>query len=277
VTGPGQKADRPPPALLAGLLALVLTAVLFFLYRDLFLVPALAYVALCLAAPFLPRLQFFGPVIRRGLPNGNEVALTFDDGPYPESTKPLLALLATHEVPATFFVVGRQVEQHPDLAARIVAAGHEVGTHTYSHDVGLALRTMGRVDGEIDRGLKVLSSLGIRTRAFRPPVGISNPRVARALARRGLDCVGFSVRGGDAGNRRLRGLAARVLTRVSPGDIVLLHDRPPPGGGPGVADWLEEVEKVLSGLKTQGLRPVLLSSLTRRPVMVRQPDFAEPG
>ena len=228
--------------------------------------PIVPLVILCAAASFWPRLGFYLPVTTRGSRSRPRVALTFDDGPDPVSTPPLLKLLAERSVKATFFLIGQRAEEHPELVRRILAQGHEVGNHSYGHDVFLMLRGSKRLAVQIAKGQDALKDFGVRPLAFRPPVGITNPRLFGALLREGMFCVGFKRRPADFGNRRVRGLAKRVLRRLRAGDILALHDRAPKTGIP-VETWLAEVDRVISGTAARGLKPALLSEVLRKPVM----------
>ena len=101
---------------------------------------------------------------------------------------------------------------------------------------------------------------------FRPPAGITNLKLGSILKQEGLHCVNFSCRGFDAGNRRFKGLAARILKKVRPDDIILLHDILPKNSV--TADmWLEEIEKIFTGLKNKKLQPVSLGKLIGRPAI----------
>lgn len=228
--------------------------------------PLCLFVALLLAAPFFPGWRLFGPYITKGRALPGAVALTFDDGPDPATTGPLLDLLGRRGVKACFFQVGRKALEHPELTRRLLREGHELGNHSHSHDGLLMLRSRKRLADEIRQGQEALASLGARPRCFRPPVGIVNPRLWPELLRQGLVAVGFSRRAMDWGNRKWRGLAPRLLARARAGDILLLHDGP---GDQGFdpAGWLAEVEAVLDGLEQRGLAVAPLSHLLGRPVM----------
>jgi peptidoglycan/xylan/chitin deacetylase (PgdA/CDA1 family) len=229
-------------------------------------IPLAAFVLACATAPFFPRFGFFVPVLSRGLRNRPEVALTFDDGPDPETTPALLELLARSQIRAAFFVVGRRVEEHPDLVRQIVLGGHEIGWHSYDHDVLLGLRSPASVTADLRRAAAALAGAGVRPLAFRPPVGILTPRIGAGLQRTGMMAVTFSRRGWDAGNRRLAGLSGRILGRLRAGDVILLHDkRPAPPHDRG--QWLAEVEAVIEGIRLQGLSVVSLEALIGRPIM----------
>jgi peptidoglycan/xylan/chitin deacetylase (PgdA/CDA1 family) len=234
--------------------------------------PLFLFVCSCVAAPFFPRWCWFLPVLNRGPRGSKAVALTFDDGPDPVATPALLELLARHRAKAAFFVVGDRVRRHPELVKRLLQEGHEVANHSLSHDPLLMLRRRTTIEREIDDCSRLLESLGAHPLAFRPPVGITNPKLGVALAERGLSCVCFSNRPVDFANRRLEGLADRVLEKARGGDIILLHDWLP---DPAAKDaWLAEVEAVLNGLAKKGLAVRPLAELLGRPVMRPQTDDA---
>ncbi len=232
-------------------------------------IPLALFVLACLIAPFFPGWGFFLPTTTHGPRTRRAVAITFDDGPDPRTSKALLGLLAREKVPATFFLVGRSVAAHPTLVREIVEAGHEIGNHSQTHDPFLMLRSCRRLEADIGECQAVLARAGVTPLVFRPPVGITNPRLLGALRSHGLACITFSCRPLDFGNRRLKGLKHRVLGSVRPGDIVMLHDRLPPGAP--VAPWLEEVTGILEGLREKGLRVAPLSELVGFPVMRTHP------
>jgi peptidoglycan/xylan/chitin deacetylase (PgdA/CDA1 family) len=239
-------------------------------------VPLLLFCVLCGAAPFFPQWRFFLPTATRGPRNSRKVALTFDDGPDPATTPRLLELLARYGVRATFFVVGRRVEAEPGLLEAIRRAGHEVGNHSYSHDPFLMLRSTSRLRREIAECQRVLESRGVRPLTFRPPVGITNPRLGPVLRELGLACVGFGCRPVDFGNRRIDSLARTVEKRARCGDVILLHDCEPPGHP--AQRWLDEIEHLIVALRAARLEPASLSELLGFPVMLPSGNQAElPG
>jgi peptidoglycan/xylan/chitin deacetylase (PgdA/CDA1 family) len=254
------------PAHVVGFAALAVSGGLLFIREEMAAVPLGLFLFFCLVAPFLPRAGLFLPVISRGRGTDRAVALTFDDGPDPDVTPLLLDLLARYRLPATFFVAGVKVDRHPALIREILLRGHAVGNHSYHHDPFLMLRSRARLSEEITRTQEVLARFGIRPRAFRPPVGITNPRLAGVLRALDMDCITFSCRACDFGNRRIRRLAGTILKRVHPGAVLLLHDVTPPGGS-RAADWLEAVEQIILGLKSRGYDIVPLPHLIGRPVM----------
>jgi len=219
-----------------------------------------------LIAPFVQPMQFFLPIVTRGPRGTGDVALTIDDGPDPLTTPALLDLLEERGLKATFFLSGRKAEAHPDLTRTILDRGHEVGNHSHSHDVFLMLRSRIRIRAEIRACQETLEKHGIRPLAFRPPVGVTNPLLWRVLLESGMYCAGFSRRAGDMGNLRVRGLAGRILKRLTPGDVVLVHDcRPWKKEEAGC--WLREIRELLDGIGERGLAIRPLSQVIRRPVM----------
>lgn len=226
-----------------------------------------AFVIMCAAGAVLGQSGFFLPVICKGPKNSSSVALTFDDGPHPETTPALLELLGRWNAPATFFVTGQKAEKHPEIIQQILAAGHCIGNHTHSHDVFVMLKPAGKLDAEIDKTQNILARFNIRPTAFRPPAGVVNPKLRAMLEKYKMRCILYSCRGPDMGNRRIKGLASRIGCKVRAGDIILLHD-----GHPGTArfdprQWLAEMEKILILLSQKGLILQSVSGLTGMPVM----------
>ncbi len=251
------------------------SAFLLALYdMSLAVLPLLLFVGLCLVAPFLPRFSFFLPIISRGNSSQKAVSITFDDGPDPFTTEPLLALLDRHGVKATFFVLGKKAAAHPQLIKEILKKGHLLGNHSYRHDNLCMLKSSKHLFKEISAAQEVLARFHVRSLAFRPPVGITNPKLWRVLKELGMVNVNFSCRGWDAGNRRLNGLSKRVLKHLRNGHIIALHDVMPKRHAT-LTLWLNEIDNVLQGIKDRGLEVLPLSELIGRPVMIWAPDATE--
>lgn len=256
---------------ITGCAALTFFLVLISLDALLATIPLALFLCLCLIAPFLPRFSFFVPIISRGTSGLKAVALTFDDGPDPQTTPLLLELLKKHNAPATFFVTGRKAKRYPNLIRQILDQGHTIGNHTFDHDNFLMLKSSKILMREIKAAQEALEALGIRPLVFRPPVGITNPRLLPVLGQLDLFTVNFSRRPYDHGNRRVRRLGAKILSRVKPDDIILLHDVTPPKAALLEA-WLQEIELLLTGLRNQGLDIAPLSRLIERNVMLNTND-----
>jgi peptidoglycan-N-acetylglucosamine deacetylase len=250
-----------------GLTALLLAVLLFIFDSRLAAVPLAGFLLLCLAAPFFPRFGFYLPVISRGTSGKKAVAITFDDGPDPLTAPPLLKLLLTHQVQATFFITGKKAAAHPELVKMVVSHGHSVGNHSYHHSYRMLFKTCPSIVEDIEATQKVLRDLGIRPLIFRPPAGITSPRLGSALTKTGLYLVNFSCRALDGGNRRIKNLGGKILKRVRPDDIILLHDCRPPNESL-IPQWLNEIEHLLAGLAAAGFAVLPLSELIGKPVML---------
>jgi peptidoglycan/xylan/chitin deacetylase (PgdA/CDA1 family) len=203
---------------------------------------------------FVPSSKGLVRVLTRFETDRREIWLTIDDGPDEKDTPQILDLLESHGARATFFVVGERAARLPELVSEIVRRGNEVGNHTQTHPSGsFWCASPGRVGRELDQCTAVLARAGVRPRWFRAPVGIKNFFLGMALRGRGLACVGWSVRGLDSFSRDPARVAARVLRRIEPGAIVLMHEGP--SVDPGVR--VEGVRKLLDGLRARDMVCVL--------------------
>ncbi|MBU2667949.1 polysaccharide deacetylase family protein [Actinoplanes bogorensis] len=174
------------------------------------------------------------------------VALTFDDGPHPAYTPQVLTLLRKHHIKATFFVIGQQAAGHPDLIRAIVADGHTVGTHTWSHQ-DLHRMKAGPVRTEVARAVdKVAAVTGEIPELFRAPYGAWSRTVFEVCAKLGQTSIAWDVDPRDWDNPGSGRIRSRILDQVGNRSIVLTHD----GGG----DRAQTVRAL------RGVLPVLLDS-----------------
>ncbi len=152
------------------------------------------------------------------------VALTFDDGPHPRQTDEILAVLGEYGVKATFFEIGCNVRLYPEVTARVIAAGHEIGNHTDSHKFlrgfteERVLNEIRAADGSINGACQY------KTRFLRPPGGIYDGTVAAAAKDDGKVIVLWTIDTMDWNHRSCRGIVDEVLGGVKGGDIILMHD-----------------------------------------------------
>lgn len=249
-----------------GFVALGVSGLLFLLNPCLAAVPLILFLVVCFCAPFFPQYSFFLPVISRGQAGAQGIALTFDDGPSPASTPVLLKLLARHSLPATFFVIGEKAAKHPELIAEILDQGHTIGNHSWKHDNFLMLRNRKTIQKDIHATQKIFQAYGIRPLIFRPPVGITSPRLVKVLAEEHLVTVTFSCRAFDRGNRNIHNLAEKILACLQPGNIIMLHDLPP--HKEELSDyWQKELDALFYTL-AQSHDVVALEQIIGRPVMI---------
>ncbi len=222
--------------------------------------------ALSLAFGLAPGSAALGPVISR-LPQSaaarGEIALTFDDGPDAQVTPRVLDQLDTAGACATFFCVGAHARANPQLVREIVARGHAVENHAYGHSRAMGFYGVGRLVRDIGDAQKALADItGVAPKFFRAPFGIRTPLTEPALARLGLRCVAWNVRSLDSVDARADRVAARIVRRLSPGAIVLMHDgiegrRVAVRSNPSV---LGALPAVLAQLRDRAWRPVTLRS-----------------
>jgi peptidoglycan-N-acetylglucosamine deacetylase len=255
-----------------GFFFLAAAAAIFFVSSGLAITLLLFFVALCVAACFFPRMNFLGPVISRGRTGKNSVAITFDDGPSAVTTLAILELLDRHSVKATFFVSGVHALDHPELIDEIVRRGHGVGNHSLNHDPFVMLKSYRVLYREVSEAQRILRKMGIETTAFRPPVGIINPKLHPVLNQMGLVCMNFSCRAWDAGNFRIRNLAFKIMRKVKDGDIILLHDTAP-RRLEDTRSLLREIDAILTGISKKGLRVIPLNDLIRHEYERREKNF----
>lgn len=183
------------------------------------------------------------------------IALTFDDGPYPIYTPMLLDVLKELKVPATFFLIGRDAQQWPELARRIEADGHEVADHTYSHP-NLDQETDDQVRDEVLQGRDVLWALthdpSVRT-LMRPPHGRYTERTLREVQSLGYSVVLWTYDGGDWRSLTARALEQQITEHATAPDIVLLHS--------GKLTTIEALPYVVDRFRKAGYRFVTVGTL----------------
>jgi Predicted xylanase/chitin deacetylase len=224
-----------------------------------------AYLVVLVAGVMSPQLAMFAPVVLGTDITRKEVALTFDDGPSPASTREVLATLARFDARATFFVLGERARAAPDVLRDIADAGHEIGIHGDGHDRLLSLRHPNRIVADIERAQAAVEAVtGKRPSLLRPPLGHISPRTAVAARRLGLTLVGWSVRGRDGfAGATSEAVCRRVIAGLTPGAIVLLHDAAErgehaPSGVAALPGILEEAAR--RGLRCVSISPSCVSS-----------------
>ncbi len=221
----------------------------------------LAYAAFCTVGVLWPQLEMFGDVESRGDPGKNAVALTFDDGPNPKTTRKVLQILGRRGHRATFFVVGRKALEHADVLREIHAAGHEIGLHGFQHDRLYALKPPKYVADDIARTQSAVEqAVGIRPTLFRPPVGYLSSRTAAGAKRANVRVIAWSARGVDGlGPTDADRVYRRIEEKLVDGAIVLLHDSAERDDFEPAS--VEILPRLLEEMDDRGLRAVTVSEL----------------
>jgi peptidoglycan/xylan/chitin deacetylase (PgdA/CDA1 family) len=174
--------------------------------------------------------------------DSKEIALTFDDGPNKEHTLKVLDVLKNHNIEAAFFCVGTEIEKNPDLLKKIKDEGHLIGNHTHSHKSQLPLWTAKKIEEDIRNGGEIIEKItGEPVRFFRPPFGVTNPQIKKALKSFNYYVIGWNIRSLDTSIKDTDKVVARIIRKLKPGSVILLHDRLP--------NSAEIVEKLLDYLQ----------------------------
>lgn len=213
-------------------------------------------------------VQFQGKTLREVKLNSNNkdkaiakgspakvIALTFDDGPWPKSTAQVLNILKKNNVKATFFVVGRQVQSYPQLTKQVVAEGHAIANHSWSHQYhaysGPAAAR------ELDSTANLVYKLtGVKTTLFRPPAGIMNNGLVASAHQKKYAVVMWSADSLDWRYRSSSALVNSVLREAKPGGIVLMHD-----GGGDRSKTIQALPQLIAQLKKRGYNFVTVPQL----------------
>jgi peptidoglycan/xylan/chitin deacetylase (PgdA/CDA1 family) len=184
----------------------------------------------------------------------NQVAITFDDGPHPEFTPKILALLKNHNAKATFFCIGKHIEQHPELVNHIIKQGHTIGNHTYSHANNFGFFKTKKVISELLQTNTIAKNkTGLTLNLYRPAFGVTNPRIKKALKNTGLKSIGWSNRSYDTTSISAEIIFNKINKRLSKGDVILLHDTS--------LKTVVVLEQLLLFLKQEDLESVTVDSL----------------
>jgi peptidoglycan/xylan/chitin deacetylase (PgdA/CDA1 family) len=212
-------------------------------------------------------LERLGPllvqrILWRVITRERVVALSFDDGPHPEFTPAIIDILERHNIPATFFLVGRHVRQHPELARRLAGGPHEAANHTYSHRI-LPMLSDPSILQEIRQTDQLIREVTNRApRLLRPPMGMFSRRVMDLIEGSGYRTVIGDVYPRDPNMPGRERILRRVVQRVRPGSIIILHD----GGNTRRVDRSQTVwavERIVENLKAQHYRFVTISELLK--------------
>jgi len=192
-------------------------------------------------------------VTERSLGKGHaprEVALTFDDGPWPQTTKQILRVLHRYHVHATFFEVGSLAAQRPHLVAEVLAGGNEIGNHSFDHPETMAHQSSDEVIAELRHTSKVLANDGVDATLFRPPGGWYDDALVQQARAQGMRVVTWDVDPRDwRSHVTPREISRAVLSQVHAGSIVLLHD-----GGGDAGHTIRALPAIIKGIRARGLR-----------------------
>lgn len=154
------------------------------------------------------------------------VYLTFDDGPHPIYTPKILDILNDYQAKACFFCIGANIKGNELLLKRIDEEGHLIGNHSYSHTGFFPILSKTKMDADLAQcDEELFRVLNKKTKLFRPPFGVTNPRIANVVKGRGYRVVGWNIRTFDTQSSDVEKILRRIDRHLKPGSIILLHDR----------------------------------------------------
>jgi len=210
---------------------------------------------------FLPCAGFYLPIICQGTTEEKVVSVTFDDGPDPIGTPLLLNVLRKFDVKATFFCIGRNLERHRSLAEMIHREGHLLGNHSFRHAWWFDLQPAARMRTELDLTDRLIREVTGRTPAFfRPPFGVVNPMVRRALKNRHWSAICWNIRTFDTVRNDPQKIIRKITGRLKPGSVILLHDH--------TRVSRLHLDELLSSIRDAGYRIVPLDEMLNLPAYV---------
>ena len=201
----------------------------------------------------------FGKNIVRLNTDKRIVALTYDDGPNPPYTERLLDVLAKHNVKATFFMIGNRIAKHPETVDRVIAEGHQIGNHTYSHPV-LGFLPPFYVRRQIERTDDLIRQHGIVEEiVFRAPMLTRFLPVAYVLAKLDWTHISCDVWSWDWTTQNPDKITKTVLKKIKPGSIIVLHDGKAENRKANRSGTIEATDRIITALKQDGYQFVRLS------------------
>jgi peptidoglycan-N-acetylglucosamine deacetylase len=214
-----------------------------------------------------PTGQWFGRTFA-GLGRGSkQLALTYDDGPNDPHTLRLLEVLARHHVQATFFLIGRYVEQRPDIVRDLVKAGHVVGNHTFTHPL-LIFKSERELRTQLDKCDRALTNaVGEHSNLFRPPFGGRRPAVLRVARQRGLEPIMWNVTGYDWNAPSAEHIERKVTSQVRGGNVILLHDGGHRDFGADRSYTVAATDRLISRYQAEGYEFVTIPQMMGKAVV----------
>lgn len=201
------------------------------------------------------RSGFFMPITCSFQTSEKEIVISFDDGPLPEYTNKILAILQEQNVPASFFCIGKRVKEHGEILQLIHQQGHIIGNHSFSHDNLFDLWSSKKMLADLKKmDEAVFSEIGVKPRLFRPPYGVMNPNLRKAIKQGMYVPIGWNMRSFDTVAKDPEVLLKKILAALKPGTIYLFHDSMEITAAV-LPEFLKEVKT--RGYKVQSLDKVL--------------------
>lgn len=189
-----------------------------------FVLVFLFWLLIAVAGSGLIRMNYHLKARSRSFTSERKIAITFDDGPT-LITPEVLDILKKNNIKATFFCIGQEIEKYPKIFDRIIAEGHIIGNHSFTHSKKIGFFSKEKMTEEIaSTDISIAKFLGKKTNYYRPPFGVTNPNLAKALKLSKHYVIGWNVRSLDTKIKSEEKILKRIKSKISPGSIILLHD-----------------------------------------------------
>jgi len=219
-----------------------------------------------------PTGQWFGRTFAGGMRESKQIALTYDDGPNDPHTLKLLDVLAKHNVRATFFMIGRYVQQRPDIARAVAQAGHVIGNHTLTHPL-LIFKSEAQTRAQlVDCHQALQDAIGQHSNLFRPPWGGRRPATLRIARELGLQTVMWNVTGYDWNAPPAAVIESKVARQMRGGDVILLHDGEHRAMGADRAQTVMATDSLIRRYKDEGYEfvpvPEMMKAVSHQPAAI---------
>lgn len=204
-------------------------AIVLVIYRPelwWILVPIISlYILMLVTGSIYIRSNFYIQALCRGTKSEKVTSLTFDDGPDKIITPKVLAILEKHNIQATFFLIGNKAKKNSGLLRQIIAKGHLVGMHSYSHGFFFDFYLKRNMEQDLLKTEEAIMCItGKKPLLFRPPYGVTNPTLATIVKELGYQVIGWSVRSMDTAIKDAGRISERVMRKLHPGAVILMHD-----------------------------------------------------
>ncbi len=215
-----------------------------------------------------PTGQWYGRTFTGLAPGTKKLALTYDDGPNDPHTPRLLEVLAKHGVKATFFLIGRYVQQRPDIAREILQAGHVVGNHTFTHPL-LTFKSVAEIRQELSACRSALEDAigggsNMTSDLFRPPFGGRRPAVLHTARELGLEPILWNVTGYDWDAPPSAVIERKVTKQIRGGDVILLHDGGHKQMGADRSQTVQATNNLIAKYHPEGYKFVTIPQMLER-------------
>ena len=214
----------------------------------------IVYLTVLFCGSYFIRWGFFFKSICFQKTSEKYVALSFDDGPDIKNTNRILDILKEYDTAAVFFCIGRKIAGQEAMLKRMIEEGHIIGNHSYSHHPLFDLFSSRKMLAELSAtNLAIKNATGYSPRFFRPPYGVTNPNLRKALIRGGFISVGWSIRSYDTATHNQNRLLSKINRSLKPGSIILFHD---------TSDtMLAILPRLLSNIQTAGFKAIRVDKM----------------